>query len=184
MARRIFLLLALVVGVIFLLGVWDDVYLRMRQEGVQNLADRLRQIQDEDYRRAMADTYGGKTPQETLQMYIDAVEKGDYELASKYFIFNGQDKEKTFLGNASKEAIDKLIVTLKKLELDDKQLMLEEQYEHDKKEYGTTESREDFINRIGEIYKNNAAMRTKIGKYDFVVEFFKYPSGIWKIVEI
>ncbi len=31
------------------------------------------------------DTYGGKTPEETLRMFIDAVEAGDYELASKYF---------------------------------------------------------------------------------------------------
>jgi hypothetical protein len=38
----------------------------------------------------MADTYGGKTPQETLRLYIEAVEKGDYELASKYFIGDKQ----------------------------------------------------------------------------------------------
>jgi len=33
-----------------------------------------------------ADTYGGATPQETLQMFITAVEASDYELASKYFV--------------------------------------------------------------------------------------------------
>lgn len=31
------------------------------------------------------DTYGGKTPQETLNMFVDALKKGDVELASKYF---------------------------------------------------------------------------------------------------
>jgi len=31
------------------------------------------------------DTYGGKTPQETLDMFINALEKGDIELAAKYF---------------------------------------------------------------------------------------------------
>jgi len=31
------------------------------------------------------DTYGGKTPQETLDMFIDALEKGNIELAGKYF---------------------------------------------------------------------------------------------------
>jgi hypothetical protein len=31
------------------------------------------------------DIYGGKTPQETLNMFIDALEKGDIELAGKYF---------------------------------------------------------------------------------------------------
>jgi len=31
------------------------------------------------------DTYGGKTPEETLQMFIEALKQGDVELASKYF---------------------------------------------------------------------------------------------------
>jgi hypothetical protein len=39
------------------------------------------------YETAMKnDTYGGKTPQETLDMFIDALKKGDMELASKYFV--------------------------------------------------------------------------------------------------
>ena len=39
-----------------------------------------------DFETAMKnDTYGGKTPQETLEMFIDALKKGDIELASKYF---------------------------------------------------------------------------------------------------
>ena len=31
------------------------------------------------------DSYGGKTPEETLTMYIDALKAGDIELASKYY---------------------------------------------------------------------------------------------------
>ena len=62
------------------------------RKGVENFAETLKRLEQEDYRRAMADTYGGKTPQETLQMYIAAVEKGDYELASKYFIGEKQEK--------------------------------------------------------------------------------------------
>ena len=65
---------------------------RMRK-GVENFAETLKRLEQEDYRRAMADTYGGKKPPETLQMYIAAVEKGDYELASKYFIGEKQEKE-------------------------------------------------------------------------------------------
>jgi len=39
------------------------------------------------YEEAMRnDTYGGKTPRETLNLFIDALEKEDIELASKYFI--------------------------------------------------------------------------------------------------
>lgn len=32
------------------------------------------------------DTYGGKTPEETLKIFIEALKKEDIELASKYFI--------------------------------------------------------------------------------------------------
>lgn len=63
------------------------------RRGVEKFAEALKQLEQEDYRIAMADTYGGKTPQETLQMYIGAVEKGDYELASKYFIGEKQEEE-------------------------------------------------------------------------------------------
>ena len=42
--------------------------------------------------KIVADTYGGKTPQETLDMFISAVEKGDYELASKYFCGGEADR--------------------------------------------------------------------------------------------
>ncbi|MEK7131818.1 MAG: hypothetical protein AAB797_03775 [Patescibacteria group bacterium] len=40
-----------------------------------------------------ADTYGGAMPQETLEMFIKAVEAGDYELASKYFVVEKQEEE-------------------------------------------------------------------------------------------
>ncbi|MDP3948075.1 MAG: hypothetical protein Q8Q41_05320 [bacterium] len=39
-----------------------------------------------DFEDAMkADTWGGKTPQETLDLFVAALKKGDVELASKYF---------------------------------------------------------------------------------------------------
>lgn len=42
---------------------------------------------------ATKDTVGGKTPEETLRLYIEAVDRGDYKLASKYFVIEGQEKE-------------------------------------------------------------------------------------------
>lgn len=44
-----------------------------------------------------ADTYGGKTPQETLSMFIDALKKGDVELASKYFMLDTNTKSPDYL---------------------------------------------------------------------------------------
>ena len=37
------------------------------------------------------DKYGGATPEETFDMFIAALEKGDIDLASRYFVFNKQD---------------------------------------------------------------------------------------------
>ena len=59
------------------------------------------------YDKAMReDTYGGKTPQETLNMFIDALKKGDIELASKYFALDenlGVEKWKKFLADIAKQ---------------------------------------------------------------------------------
>jgi len=37
-----------------------------------------------------ADTYGGKTPEETWKMFVDALKAGDTDLAAKYFIVEKQ----------------------------------------------------------------------------------------------
>lgn len=44
-----------------------------------------------------ADIYGGKTPDETLKMFIDALKKEDIELASKYFALNTNEKSEYYL---------------------------------------------------------------------------------------
>src|SRR3989338_8569968 len=54
------------------------------------------------------DTYGGDTPEETLRLFIDALKKGDTDLATKYFVLDVQPewreglakiKETGLLGN-------------------------------------------------------------------------------------
>ncbi len=55
-----------------------------------------------DYEKAMReDTYGGKTPEETLNMFIEALKKEDVELASRYFMLDEN-------GEVSKKWIDLL----------------------------------------------------------------------------
>ncbi len=39
-----------------------------------------------------ADTYGGETPEETLRLFVEALEKRDFELASKYFVIENQEE--------------------------------------------------------------------------------------------
>ena len=70
---------------------------------VDKLAQALRDIEKKDYEMAMADTFGGQTPQETLEMFIKAVEAGDYELASKYFIIPKQTDELESLKSAPRD---------------------------------------------------------------------------------
>lgn len=85
------------------IGVLWGIYYYQQWQGeraVTALHDYLQEQSDAALRSAMADTYGGSTPQETLQMYIDAVEKGDYELASRYFIESKRSDQVEALRNA------------------------------------------------------------------------------------
>jgi len=56
------------------------------------------------------DTYGGKTPEETLELFIEALEAKDYELAAKYFVVEEQQKalEENRLGE--KEGANQYVV--------------------------------------------------------------------------
>ncbi|MEK7182517.1 MAG: hypothetical protein AAB679_02065, partial [Patescibacteria group bacterium] len=70
----------------------------------------------EQYKQAQSkDTYGGKTPEETLGLFVDALKKGDTTLASKYFVLDKQkemgDNFKKGLKNGS---IDLLLSVLNK----------------------------------------------------------------------
>ncbi len=95
--------------------VWDKYFspsAKYQRETQQNYQKYLNW--QANYEKAMReDIYGGKTPQETLQMYIEAVEKGDYELASKYFIGDYQEKELKSFDGATNENIGKVINLLK-----------------------------------------------------------------------
>ncbi|MEK7067272.1 MAG: hypothetical protein AAB950_00520 [Patescibacteria group bacterium] len=51
------------------------------------------------------DTYGGATPEETLQLFIDALKKGDVELASKYFMIEDQEEQKKYLKEVKEEGL-------------------------------------------------------------------------------
>ena len=57
----------------------------------------------EAYEEAMRnDVYGGKTPEETLNLFIKALEENNFELASRYFVF--EDNK-----NSNQEILNTLI---------------------------------------------------------------------------
>lgn len=58
------------------------------------------------------DFVGGETPEQTIDLFIEALKKGDYELASKYFVVERQEEWKKNLKDAKKENIDRLAIQL------------------------------------------------------------------------
>ena len=53
---------------------------------------------EENYEKAMReDIYGGKTPQETLDLFVEALRAENIELASKYFALNTNEKSEFYL---------------------------------------------------------------------------------------
>jgi len=77
-------IIIVVVGGFF---VWEKYFSPQAKLNRQNAENYQKYLDwQANYEKAMKeDTYGGKTPEETLQMFIEALKKEDIELASKYF---------------------------------------------------------------------------------------------------
>lgn len=60
------------------------------------LAEKYFKQLEEAYRN---DPYGGSTPEETLGLFIDALKKGDTDLAAKYFVIDEQKEWQETLAN-------------------------------------------------------------------------------------
>jgi hypothetical protein len=84
--------------VIFVAGsfmVWTNVLspeARKSREDGEKITEFFSGLQAAEERQRQ-DTYGGETPEETLQLFIAALESGDLELASKYFKLTVQGEE-------------------------------------------------------------------------------------------
>lgn len=83
-------LLGLVAAGLFVVyGTSFYAYKKYQNEEVKRQAgiERLNKLYEND-------TYGGKTPEETLALFIDALKKGDTDLASRYFVIDKQEEWK------------------------------------------------------------------------------------------
>lgn len=74
---------------------WDSTIMSIRMKLFQKRIER----QEQKY---INDKYGGKTPEETYQMFLDALKKKDIELASKYFVLEKQEEYKNLLKDVDK----------------------------------------------------------------------------------
>lgn len=82
------LILFLLGGALYL-GLADSIKEEIdRQDTSKEIANAIKKYENflSDYEKTLAeDTYGGKTPRETLDMFISALEVGNLDLAGKYF---------------------------------------------------------------------------------------------------
>jgi len=90
---KIVLFVAIIVFLLsFLLNknFWDSALMLIKRKVYLNNIEK----QEEAYSQ---DIYGGKTPEETYQLFLEALKKKDIELASKYFVLDKQEQYKKAL---------------------------------------------------------------------------------------
>src|SRR3989344_7515083 len=134
------------------------IFFGLSKYGEWSLERNIKKTIENENRPYLEDTYGGKTPKETLELFIVAVEKEDFDLASKYFILSkqGEWRDKLIKGDKQK----KLHALMQEVEEANKSL---------DKESPIWEKQDSYVY----ITKNSVAF-----------EFIKYPRDIWKIKEI
>jgi len=94
--------------------IWDRFFSemgRLRRQAKEQI-EYLEKSEKTYIAAATADTYGGKTPQETLDLFVAALKKGDVELAHKYFLLDAtasREKWLTYLnGVKTKNLLNKM----------------------------------------------------------------------------
>ena len=61
-------------------------------EGQMEFAEKVVDLQERLVEMKKLDDFGGATPQETFDAFVEALKKGDTKLASLYFVFNKQEQ--------------------------------------------------------------------------------------------
>ncbi len=112
------ILIAVLTTILVLLFAWigSAAYSGWQGYRWQKQTDKFQEALRRPYKE---DTYGGKTPEETWAMFLEALKKGDVELASKYFVVEkqgerGQDLQLAKNKNRLEEIIQKFSPKLEK----------------------------------------------------------------------
>lgn len=120
----------------------------------RNYVDAYIQLQLNDYT-------GGETPEETVDLFIAALKKGDYGLASKYFVISEQEKWRKSFDKPNKENIDNWIK-----ELEDNKNSWRKEIQAENKvvfKYNTGAGENEITNFI--VLKKNMNNKWKIGGF-------------------
>lgn len=90
MLKNVLKFLGIAVGIVIVGAgaLWGVQYWQYRTSPEYRALQDLKNLQ----KQYAEDPYGGNTPEETLRLFIDALKKGDTDLASKYFILDKQEE--------------------------------------------------------------------------------------------
>ena len=104
--------LGVVILFLFLIvGVWGMWWFRAPQNN--QYSDPSAQYYKDLEQRYAEDTYGGSTPEETLNLFIAALESGNIDLASKYFVVEKQEEKRNdFLKGKENNTLETFIEIL------------------------------------------------------------------------
>ena len=138
-------------------------------------ARKIKKLAEELERPYREDKYGGKTPEETYDLFISALKAGNVELASKYFEPYAQDNWLETLGKLEQEGkIQKLIGEL----------------EYGKTVWRKKDTNEDRIisfeyetvlKESSQVDYEGQRLDFPAGSYKNSTEFHKNQNGVWKI---
>ena len=135
-------------------------------------AQRIQAQWEKPYRE---DKYGGKTPEETYDMFLAALSKGDTTLASKYFTIEDQEKWMRTLSKFKENGSLAAFIQ----ERDG----LKSTWKKSNKSTETTVSftYQVLIEKDGTTTFEGQEINIPAGNYTNESVFVKYPSGVWKI---
>ena len=125
------------------------------------------------------DKIGGQTPEETFDMFIDALKKEDIDLASKYFVIKKQnDWEKTLAEYKKNNLLASFLGEIQN-NRDNWQLVKNDGQNATFKYVFVVETtfEQEFPLGDGRVQK----LTHPAGTFDAEILFEKYPSGVWKI---
>ncbi len=132
----IVILILILMGMFFYLGGWEEIKRMKEFKEESNLIREAIEKSDkivDDYKNVLTgDIYGGKTPQETIDMFIASLENKDFELASKYFMPNNNlsrsDFEEILKEKEKQGKITEIIDLLKRIEKAPRESINENKY--------------------------------------------------------
>ncbi len=157
-----------VIGLLNFSDIVDAVHGKLEAWKYQRMVDKM----TAPYKN---DKYGGKTPEETFDLFIDALKKEDIDLASKYFVIPKQESWKKTLGEYKKQNILADLIT--ELESNRKKWIKNTGSDHNVVEFNFTTK----VVKESEASFGSQKLKIPAGNYTNTTQFQMYPSGIWKI---